>query len=214
MISSEKYNLGTLLIGILYITLVTRLDAACPAGKHRYTNCTNPCLAGEDTVFCESDHTATCRPDYCGGCIARFYNNVGQEVYCEKEYGFVCELKSHTVGCLDQPGKVLHVSFANYGRTSTTVCVLPYGLERLHNTTTCGSPSTLGVIRQMCEGRFQCLLTADNELFGDDPCFGIYKYLEVEVECVSPDPTSTAAQPFASIGTLMTVFILFLKWIN
>ncbi|XP_060076444.1 uncharacterized protein LOC132556072 [Ylistrum balloti] len=178
---------GTLLVGIvLYINLIGRSDAACSNGKHLFTNCTNPCLAGEDMVFCESDRTARCRPEYCGGCIARFFNDAGQEVRCEKEYGFICELKTHTIGCLHQPGTVLHVSFANYGRTSATVCVHPYGLERLHNTTTCSSPRSLSVIRRMCEGRSQCTITADRELFGEDPCYGIYKYLEVEVECVSP----------------------------
>lgn len=171
---------------LLCHTFTTGLDTVCPARKHLYTNCTNPCLAGEGTVFCHSDLTTRCQPDYCGGCIARFFNDVGQEVHCTAEYGFICELKSHIIGCHDQPGKVLHVTYANYGRTSTVVCVHPYGLERLHNTTTCRSPSSLSVVRGWCEGQTQCTITAANELFGEDPCFGIYKYLEVEVECVLP----------------------------
>ncbi|OWF55597.1 L-rhamnose-binding lectin CSL3-like [Mizuhopecten yessoensis] len=209
-------SLSTLLNAIvLCLTIVAQSDAACPPGKHQFTNCTNPCLAGEDTVLCESDRTASCRPDYCGGCIARFLNGVGQEVHCETEYGFICELKSHTVGCLDKPGTVLHVSYANYGRTSKKVCVHPFGLERLHNTTTCGSPRALGVLRRQCEGRTQCTLTADNDLFGEDPCFGIYKYLEVEVECVLPKGTSKAAQSSTSYGFLMmTSFLLVLVRIN
>lgn len=74
---------------------------------------------------------------------------------------------------------------ANFGRTSKEKCRHPYNLERLHNATDCKSPHSLGVMQKLCDGRQSCTVTVENEMFGADPCHGIYKYLEFDFKCVS-----------------------------
>lgn len=56
----------------------------CPPHKHLYTNCTDPCKGSGGALYCPTDHNAICKPDYCGGCITRFFNNEGIEVHCKE----------------------------------------------------------------------------------------------------------------------------------
>ena len=61
-------------------------SAPCPESSHYFTNCSNPCEVPNSTsTVCKSSPGAVCRPDYCGGCIARFYDTQsGQEINCEE----------------------------------------------------------------------------------------------------------------------------------
>lgn len=100
------------------------------------------------------------------------------------EEGLICEQKSNTITCAGTPGTTLNIIYANYGRTSKTVCKHPYGLERLHNDTNCRAPGSLATVRRICQDKVACTLTADINLFGEDPCYGVYKYLEFDFECI------------------------------
>ena len=100
------------------------------------------------------------------------------------EEGIICELKTSAISCAQTPGTTINITSANYGRTSRDICEHPYGLDRLHNDTNCRAPNSLSVVKTRCQQRVSCTLTADASLFGEDPCFGIYKYLEVDFECV------------------------------
>ena len=91
-------------------------------------------------------------------------------------------MKTNTISCAQTPGTTLYIKHANYGRTSTDVCKHPYGIERLHNDTNCRDNNSLSIVRNLCEKRVSCTITADASLFGD-PCYGIYKYLEADFEC-------------------------------
>ena len=52
----------------------------CPP-EMPFVNCTlSPCDA---QASCDTYPDAECVADYCGGCIARFYDEYGQEVHCE-----------------------------------------------------------------------------------------------------------------------------------
>lgn len=162
--------------------------APCPRGSHYFTNCSSPCEVPNSTAtVCKTSPGAECRPDYCGGCIARFYDQSGQEIHCEEEEGFICEQKTNTISCAGTPGTSLNITYANYGRTSQTVCEHPYGLERLQNDTNCRARNSVTVVRGICQDRVACTLKADIDLFGHDPCYGVYKYLEVDFECITPE---------------------------
>ena len=93
-------------------------------------------------------------------------------------------MKTNTISCASTTGTTLNIIYANYGRTSRKICEHPYGLERLHNNTECRAPSSLPVVKELCQQRVSCTITADGSLFGEDPCFGVYKYLEVDFECI------------------------------
>lgn len=99
------------------------------------------------------------------------------------EQGFICELKTNAISCADSPGTTLNITYANYGRTSKEVCEHPYGLERLHNNTNCRAANSLFIVRKFCQQKVSCTLTADVSIFGEDPCYGVYKYLEVDFQC-------------------------------
>ena len=100
------------------------------------------------------------------------------------ESGIICEQKTHTIGC--PSGRGIRMTEANFGRTSREKCRHPYNLERLHNNTDCRAPNSLGVMQRLCDGRQRCNITVENEMFGADPCHGIYKYLEFDFECINP----------------------------
>lgn len=65
--------------------LSSALSGPCPEGSHYFTNCSNPCLVPDsESTQCKSSPEALCQPDYCGGCIARFFDIAGKEIHCEE----------------------------------------------------------------------------------------------------------------------------------
>lgn len=102
------------------------------------------------------------------------------------EDGVICEMKTRTIGCVKDEKRVIAITWANYGRTSSTLCEHPFGTEKLHSDTNCRAVDSISVVRNLCHAKTECTITVDNNLFKKDPCFGVYKYLEVEFECVSP----------------------------
>ena len=88
----------------------------------------------------------------------------------------VCEGKLQNIVCTGS--KRINVVSANYGRTAgANVC------PHTHiQTTQCSASTSLTVVQGWCQGRPNCILRARNDLFGD-PCFGTYKYLEVDYIC-------------------------------
>jgi len=50
----------------------------CPAGVPITACFANPCLLPSARERCPQ--FTTCKPDYCGGCNARFYNETGDEI--------------------------------------------------------------------------------------------------------------------------------------
>jgi len=67
----------------------------------------------------------------------------------------------------------------NYGRTSSGVC--PGQNSNASNC--CNCKHGLEKIKEVCNGKKKCELAASNSFF-TDPCYGIYKYLEVKYRCV------------------------------
>jgi len=80
---------------------------------------------------------------------------------------------------LDCGSSNIEIVYGNYGRTSSAVC---YG-QNSNAFNCCNCKHGLEKIKEVCNGKKKCELVASNSFF-TDPCFGIYKYLEVEYRCV------------------------------
>ncbi|KAI8490097.1 hypothetical protein Bbelb_321670 [Branchiostoma belcheri] len=95
-----------------------------------------------------------------------------------------CENQWLTITCAE--GGTIDVSYAKYGRTSSTHCTRGPGVTD----TDCISDTT-NLVSQRCSGHTTCSLQASNSVLGGDPCVGTYKYLEVVYSCVSTGAVTT-----------------------
>ena len=86
-----------------------------------------------------------------------------------------CERRDLDLNC--NSGQKLKIISAIYGRLGTSTC--PRGSI---SNTDCKSPNSLMVVREKCQGRASCRVSANNGVFGD-PCPGTDKYLEVNYAC-------------------------------
>ncbi|XP_002730587.1 rhamnose-binding lectin-like [Saccoglossus kowalevskii] len=119
-------------------------------------------------------------------CVGTFkYLDV--EYYCNQIPGEL-EQPSSAITCYyDSPMELscidlsIHILSANYGRTDgASTCPHTHVSD-----TDCHSPTSLSVVQNYCEGRSFCSVPLQGATFGPDPCYGIYKYLEVDYECVA-----------------------------
>ncbi|KAJ8044941.1 L-rhamnose-binding lectin CSL3 [Holothuria leucospilota] len=92
-------------------------------------------------------------------------------------------------------GSTLHLSCQAHNRID--VISASYGRNAGHGTcpswfirvtSGCHASSSLGVLRDYCDGRQSCSVRATNSVFGD-PCSGTHKYLEVKYRCQPAPPT-------------------------
>ncbi|XP_058619084.1 L-rhamnose-binding lectin CSL3-like [Onychostoma macrolepis] len=72
---------------------------------------------------------------------------------------------------------VISIYHANYGRRDLVTCP-----HKLATSPDCYSPQTLS-LRSRCEGKKSCQLNASNSVY-TDPCYGVFKYLEVMYSCI------------------------------
>ncbi|XP_077998500.1 L-rhamnose-binding lectin CSL3-like [Glandiceps talaboti] len=180
----------------------------CPPGLP-FVNCTvSPCDV--EAAVCTADPGAECRPDYCGGCVAKFYDkDGGKEVHCELDVGIICENKNTTLHCPDN-SHVMTVVSAMYGRQSAEVCVHPYGQEKLHNNTNCSAGNATEIITELCDGQYSCHPVVNNAVFGD-PCYGTYKYLEVDFTCAVPGASKAMVLSGARTVAMVSVVWMYLQ---
>lgn len=83
----------------------------------------------------------------------------------------VCEGHKETIQC---PVKQkIHVEYASYGRMKNG-----HFCGAIVFNTNCHADNSLNKVRENCEDKRNCLLEANNGIFGD-PCWGTQKYLEV-----------------------------------
>merc|ERR1712127_564679 len=80
---------------------------------------------------------------------------------------------------------VLQVRRANYGRTNRRTCS-----RRTLKPIKCINKKTIKIVRRLCNGERNCILKANNRVFGD-ACKGVTKYLEVDFKCVKPAKKTT-----------------------
>ena len=89
----------------------------------------------------------------------------------------VCEHGNLLLTC--PPGKWLNILSANYGRTDVNTCCVR---QSECNSNSCYR-DVLGTLSRRCNTMSSCSMAAQNEQFGD-PCYGIYKYLDVTYKCL------------------------------
>jgi len=93
----------------------------------------------------------------------------------------VCEGESKTISCPANTLLIIH--HASYGRANTDVCgyeggdVPPGG---------CAADNVYQIVSKECDYKGFCVLYASNSLFGD-PCYEVYKYLNVIYSCEYDD---------------------------
>ena len=66
----------------------------------------------------------------------------------------------------------------------------------LSDTKTCGLSDDYSceadvtcLVKKQCDGQHECSITVDNNLFSDDPCPGLTKYLYFEYQCTDTSQT-------------------------
>ncbi|XP_037893195.1 latrophilin Cirl isoform X1 [Glossina fuscipes] len=98
---------------------------------------------------------------------------------------YACEGKKLTIEC--EPGDLINLIRANYGRFSITICNDHGNMEWSVN---CMFPKSLTVLNSRCAHKQSCSVLATTSMFGD-PCPGTHKYLEAHYQCISALQTST-----------------------
>uniref|UniRef100_A0A087XF78 SUEL-type lectin domain-containing protein n=1 Tax=Poecilia formosa TaxID=48698 RepID=A0A087XF78_POEFO len=98
--------------------------------------------------------------------------------FCLKEKSLVaCEGAVARLHCAR--GQVIYVTSASYGRTNKKTCSAGRPADQLENTECYTYREEVG---ERCNGKQWCKVRASNYVFGN-PCYGTYKYLEVEYIC-------------------------------
>lgn len=92
---------------------------------------------------------------------------------------YACEEKTLTIAC--EPGYLIKLIRANYGRFSIPICNDHGNVEWSVN---CMSAKSYSVLLSKCSNKQNCSVLASTNTFGD-PCPGTHKYLEAHYKCVS-----------------------------
>ncbi|XP_073982775.1 rhamnose-binding lectin-like isoform X3 [Rhodnius prolixus] len=163
-------------------TATTNCDASTAMGvlESRCNNLRECTIVAENSVF----------GDPCFGIFK--YLEVDYEcrnsISGEQKSSVACEHDKLTISCND--GYYIRIVNALYGRKQQSTCFR----AGLVSNTNCAAGSALTVVQSRCDNLSKCTVDASNEVFGD-PCFGTFKYLEVEYECVpSTKPSSVACE--------------------
>ena len=88
----------------------------------------------------------------------------------------ICEHFKASIACLN--GGVIKVVDASYGRHDGHTCPHPS-----IQSTNCHAGNSLAVVQSRCDNKASCELHSSNSVFGD-PCFGTFKYLQVQYQCI------------------------------
>ncbi|XP_057179947.1 macrophage mannose receptor 1-like isoform X1 [Triplophysa rosa] len=137
-----------------------------------------------------SDHTDNC---------AVMRNGAWRQQDCDVASQFICyndaskdfiifESQTFLLSCDQGTIKVLS---AIYGRTDRQTCSAGRPDGQISNVQ-CTLSTSLSVVATRCDGETSCSMVVSDTVF-TDPCFGIYKYLNVSYECVEAPPNSSKA---------------------
>ncbi|XP_013773135.2 latrophilin Cirl-like [Limulus polyphemus] len=103
----------------------------------------------------------------------------------EYETTYACEGRHLRISCTN--GKHIRLVRANYGRFSVSICndkgVVDWSVS-------CMSYWSFPIMKDRCSHKSSCSIYVSGNTFGDDPCPGTVKYLEVQYHCVSPNSHS------------------------
>uniref|UniRef100_A0A3P9DNG0 SUEL-type lectin domain-containing protein n=1 Tax=Maylandia zebra TaxID=106582 RepID=A0A3P9DNG0_9CICH len=96
---------------------------------------------------------------------------------CFPRQSVTCEASQANLQC--DEGQVIVVSWAYYGRRDTTTCSDGRPVSQIQNVN-CFWPGSMDYVTTSCNGKNSCTVEAKSS---EDPCYGIYKYLEVFYTC-------------------------------
>jgi len=91
----------------------------------------------------------------------------------------VCNGERHAISCKRDVGMLILSAF--YGKSNGKDCRGDLGYR--DDIPDCVNPRALDSVKFLCENRKSCELASEKELFGDDTCPGVNKYLEVTYQC-------------------------------
>ncbi|XP_072024359.1 scavenger receptor cysteine-rich domain-containing protein DMBT1-like [Amphiura filiformis] len=134
-------------------------------------------LIGDQVVICGSTSSwqgqiPKCSPSQQGGVVI---------------HDIVCEGMTFYFECAS--GQTISTQSALYGRQSSDVCT-----DQPFDTVNCAAADSLAVVQQRCDGRQTCDIPSSDNIFGD-PCYGTYKYLEIQYTCQEMTTSTTEETP-------------------
>ena len=91
----------------------------------------------------------------------------------------VCNGERHAISCKHDVGMLIETAF--YGKLNGKDCRGDLGYR--DDIPDCSNPRALDSVKFLCENRKSCELASEKELFGDDVCPGVNKYLTVTYVC-------------------------------
>jgi len=91
----------------------------------------------------------------------------------------VCNGERHAISCKRDVGMLILSAF--YGKNNGQDCRGDLGYR--DDIPDCFNPRALDSVKFLCENRKSCELASEKELFGDDVCPGVNKYLQVTYQC-------------------------------
>jgi Notch-like protein len=142
--------------------------------------------------FCNYDDSGIGFPRDCGpsGSVGNQWNSlsrggvVNYEIAVQgisrgyNSFGAICE---HDEAVIDCPVGTIEVSYAVYGRWDSETC--PHSAV---SDTSCELDVT-SLFASECNGEHTCTVDVENNVFGNDPCFGTYKYAVGYYRCVGDE---------------------------
>ncbi|XP_005719931.1 L-rhamnose-binding lectin CSL2-like [Pundamilia nyererei] len=107
-------------------------------------------------------------------------------IYKYVDTTYACFPAIHSVTCDDSlanlqcdEGQVLLIHRADYGRHDATTCSFNRPASQLQNVQ---CSKQINKVAESCNGKSSCTVKVSGSVFGE-PCYGIYKYLEVAYSC-------------------------------
>uniref|UniRef100_A0A3B5Q2Y1 SUEL-type lectin domain-containing protein n=1 Tax=Xiphophorus maculatus TaxID=8083 RepID=A0A3B5Q2Y1_XIPMA len=155
-----------------------------PAEQTKNTNCAtrqNPCFRStecEGRSACDVLASSAVFGDPCVGTY-KYLEVLYLSWLPEKKSLVACEGTVARLHCGKVTGQAIYVTSATYGRTDKKTCSAGRPADQLENTECFTYAEEVG---ERCNGKQWCKVKASNYVFGD-PCYGTYKYLEVEYIC-------------------------------
>ena len=111
----------------------------------------------------------------------------------------ICEEHTRTLRC--DEGLVIDIFAADFGRTDGSTCTDVYLVDFDFAApempqADCVSDSSYDTVKELCQGRQECNITASRNFFNDNPCDAdIPVYAEVQYACVLPGRLLVATCP-------------------
>ncbi|XP_002157192.2 uncharacterized protein LOC100205717 isoform X1 [Hydra vulgaris] len=168
-------------IEIVYANYGRTMSCICPGSNDSNTECNNE-KSSLEIVRNRCSNQPSCNVKACntifGDPCVGTYKFLEVQHICkhQSQVARACEGNDLNMDC---KGKgTIEVVNANYGRTMSGVCP---GANDI-NTKCDNKKKSLDIVQNSCSAKSSCIVKAANAVFGD-PCYGTYKYLEVEYNC-------------------------------